>query len=453
MATITETWDTADTGGSLSDAAYAAWDVILPLAAAQAATGPIAQYSVLTSRAASTVIKVATASEPTGAGQEFEAFVAGASNLDGNGIIIWNRFDTVADYDPTVPTVGYGLSLGWNTDGTRPLSLIKINKATAALELLATLSNVTLDTGPGGTDIGYAQLIRLVTVTLGDGSVLVRGYVNQDDDSDPTIEAVDRGQVTTGASATMHLDAGTYAITLSGTSTVSVDRVTVRDDYVLSGFSDYKTGRRTLSELRTNLKLKMDRGIASNLSDEYLNTVLNDAVEHEMDDLADLATFTRKMRTEALTEDAAQLVTLPYDVDTIIDIYDASSNQPVEWRLIHVDSANRAVIHMPRSPGGESYQILYNEKWEPMEEDTDECVIPQRFDEIVVLGALLRVGTADRDARYTRGIEELYRARKKAVRKKLNSRQRNQKAQLHVRAQNYSDYSRYGRPWQRCGPF
>lgn len=448
MTKITENWLTLDAGGSLAN--YSAWDVLVPVGGG--GTGPVAQDSVLFSRAAVTVLKVATANEPIGANQEFEAVVAGLSNLDGNSVSLWCRFDETVDYNPDIATTGYGLSLLWNTDGTRKMGLLKINKATKAIEDMGTVT-VVLKDGTGDADLGANQIIRLVVVTLPDDRVLLRGYLNEDDDGEPTIEAVDVGRSVTGASSTVHRGAGTYAITLGGTTTVMIDSVTMRDDYVLSAFGDFQVGYRTLSALRTELIRSTERGATSSLDSEYLNILINQTVKAVMNEIEDIAQFSRKMRVFALAEDTDKLVEMPYDVDRVLEIYDRDTRLPVQWKVVNTTSNNRLSVTISPPPAGRDYQVDYIEKWEPMSLDTDLCVIPEKFDEVVIAGASVRLARADRDRRFTAAMEATYAQVLRAMKIALNSQLRGHRGVLHVVANRSHAYTRYGAAWQHIGPF
>ena len=340
-----------------------------------------------------------------------------------NYIILWNRFDprrTPATQSEGFK-YGYGCGLFWNADGTRSLKLLKINYSTSALVILASSDDITLIGDDDDEDIGVGQLITFDTIDVsGDGAkgtVQLNAYLNTIEDTDATLSYTDVGSTQGTAPVNVPFPPnderpGTFAVTFgegdsSGLLSVHVDSWEGED-----GFRYYEKAKplgRTLLELRTNIKSQVASGGNTNYDDDFIDDMINDSIAEVLDELGQKNEFSRALKTITLTCDSDYLVTLPHYMDSVVAIYDGTSKNAVQWRLISRNENDQVVIHMEDNPAGSSYQIAYLKRWTPLSDDGDVCPIPRRWDDVVRMGVLLRVGGEDdRDGRYEKSLDKRY---------------------------------------------
>ena len=346
----------------------------------------------------------------TGTGQALETKCYSLGESSTHTVIMWARFVGAGGPPFTSFSAGYGLSLTWNADGTRTLAIVKAETSSTIVILAST--TVTLES-LNDTDLGVLQHLRLNVVDLEPQSqlpealVLVRCYVNNEDDGNPDLEHVDMGRSTTGASpiTASHRTAGTYALSFGAASDIQYDAFAGRDDFVLADYGYYGRQYHTLSELRTMVTRKISQNGITNYGsngNETLNDAINDATDEVLRELGDKAEFRRRLDTYTLTADTTtHLTTMPHDVGRVFGIFTGTNQQPVEWRLISEDSLGRLQMLIEPWPSSTALVVDYWNRYSPMTLDTDYCAVPAQYDEAVRLGAILRLGAEDdRDIKY-----------------------------------------------------
>lgn len=351
----------------------------------------------------------------TGTGQSVEGLCYSLGESALHTAIIWARFTGVVG-PPSSFTGGYGLSLTWNADGTRTLAIVKAEAASAITTLAST--TVTLES-LNSTDLSVSQHIRLNVVDIEPQSqlpetpVLIRAYVNNEDDGNPDLEHVDLGRSASAASPVtdVHRQAGTYAISFLAATEILFDAFAGRDDFVLPDYGYFDQQHHTLAELRTMVTRKISQNGITNYAaggNEIIDDAINDATSEVIRELGDKAEFRRRLSTYTLSADTTtHLTTMPHDVGRVFNIYTATGQQPVEWRLISQDELRRLLVLIEPWPSSTSLMVDHWQRYQPMSLATDYCAVPAEFDEAVRLGAILRLGAEDdRDLKYHSLIEK-----------------------------------------------
>jgi len=389
----------------------------------------------------------------TDAQQDISALVTANAYAASSYVTLWARFD-VRGGPLTALRAGYGVQLEWTAVGAPTCRILKVDPVDGTFHILSSTTELTFYKNPVDTELEVTQLLRMVTLDepVKGGSVeavRIRVYVNEDDEGHPTMEYIDRG----AGDAPIHRAAGTWALGFGGASTVLADSFDGSTTYVLPTFGAGREGHRTLSALRSSMTIEMARGSSTNLDSDELNIHLNDAVVDVLDFLGDAATWLWHIETQTLTADSEKLVTMKYDVDVVDAVWEAVSKSPVRWNLVVSDAASgRRKLYLEDEPGGRSYTVRYREKWQPMVNDTDTCPVPQRFDELVRLNALMRLADARRDPDYSRTIMERYYRRRREVMSFLQRVKRMEHPRLTVNVSEEST-SRIGAAWQLRGPY
>ena len=279
------------------------------------------------------------------------------------------------------------------------------------------------------TELGVLQEIRF-TVTNEENGVRLRGFVNNDDDENPTLSYLDRG-VNVSRSFTTKA-AGYWGMMISATA-AGVDSWDAQDKYVVP--QEGKHVGRTLAQLRTLLSDRISRGGNRNLTDAYLDTQLNLAQNEVMTSLGDLALFNKREETMTLTStDSGKTFELPTRVETLIDILRSPSRTPVDWSMLNMNQENTGIrVRMSQNIGGESVFVLYKIGWQDMLSDTDRCAVPRQFDESVILSAVLRISERQGDMAYFQTISAMRGAADMRMRAYLNKLKRMQHTVVQVR--------------------
>lgn len=359
----------------------------------------------------------------TGSDQELEISFSQAA--EGSGPLLFGRFDATGSL--TTYTQGYGCALIYDVGGGRTLWLYKVNALTGDLEALASVDVAEHLELVGDSDLGVRQTLRFVIVNETDSgrrlpemkAVLLRAYVNEDEDDRPALEIRDLGVTESGESPGFHRGPGTWAVSFAS-SNLRIHAFAGRDDYVLQD-GEYKRGHRTLAELRAATQMLITRGTTAVFEPKVYNAAIEDALMELRDTLGRNAMFLQRMEEHTLTQDADSLVTLPRDIHTINDIYDGTSKYAVAWRFVAYDADGRMRIHMPEQPSGRSFLINYIAGWDTMNDDDDPCPVPRQWDELVRLSAAMRlVGDSGVDAAFEQRLRERYVLKLQSIRTHAN---------------------------------
>ena len=383
-------------------------------------------------------------------GQRAGAVVHATAEASGNRAVLWSRMSRL---EPAV--AGYGVSLEWGASGARTLSILKLNESTGSEETLTSLSVTSRMNSVGGSDLNQSQFLSIAVTDIVDGEnatesagTLIRAWLNADADGDVALEHRDRDRL-------VHRDAGGFAIELGATS-VYCDQWMDEIPYVSADYGEHEHNNRTLSELRSALNVRLAQGNTSNLSEALLNQTINEAIYEILGELGDNAHFLRKSRAMTLTIDGDKLVTMPYDVDRVDAIFNASSHIPSGWHLVGYDDYGRQQIYMQDQPSGRSYDVIFWQRVEPLDEDTDECCIPRRWDDVILSCAALRIaGEGERDKAHGETLYRRYRTDLGRLMKDMNRQRRGEDRKIRVRKRAYlrkPHTGRYSAPWQTRFP-
>jgi hypothetical protein len=318
--------------------------------------------------------------------------------------IIWIRSDFISS------RYGYGLQLIWNADGSRTLNLVKVNYVTQYPDLVDT-KTVTLISFDD-SDLGVLQSARLQAYDQPDGSTLVRGYLNEDDEALPALEFEDRG---TGLNNPPNRSVETYGFAFGAAATLQLDTITATDAYAQPDFGTFKVGHRTLSEIREELLMNVQGSVHTNNSSTVYNAMINQAACTEINKLGDQAMFLRRLELHVAEKDSDGLYLMGHNVERVLDIFDSSSKGPIDYYLVGMTNEGRLRLSLDESPGDSMY-VRYMQRYQPMVADTDQCPIPQTYDEIVVLAAALRTVTVNRDKELFAVLAERYKSAFEATR-------------------------------------
>lgn len=317
--------------------------------------------------------------------------------------ILWGRITrgvAFAESGPNLPK-GYGCVLTYAEDGSRTLEFVKV-KPTGQTESLA-IRTVTLNQqnpGDGLTDLGVLQRLRFMIVdeerdnNLTEQSVVLRAYLNEDDLGQPTLEFRDDGIVLdpgTGVAPPWR-QPGTWMISFGAAEETFYDTVSFTDAYVVPSFGVYGKKSRTLAELRAAVKRRLTIGGNTGYETELLDDAINDALLEAKSELGDKALFWMKLVPYTMTTDDQNLCYLPEDVDRVIEVYDQTyGNGKVGWSYVVDDERGRCRVEINSHPDGRIYTVKYVASFEPLVNDGDFCPIPREHDEVVVIGAALRI--------------------------------------------------------------
>jgi len=358
-------------------------------------------------------------------------------------VALYARLDDTISVTSFDANGGYECQLNWDTATTADILLYRYERSAATRTLLSTTSVTANMNSPVQ---GGLQNLRF-TVTSEDVGVRLQAFVN--DDQTPIVNSLDLGP-SSGIDATTKA-AGTWGFGV-GEPGVGVDTWEATDKYVIPSLSVHQG--RTLEQLRNATKDEISRGGNTNLTDAYLNAQVNSAQQEVMVSIGQLALFTRREETMTFTSEDSKTVEFPQTVEMITEIMHSPSRVPVAWRLEGYTVQNAVRILLGENPnGGGTYIVQYHKRWGDLINDTDRCVIPRMFDEVIVISAALRVAARSADARWEGSLVARYRAAMLRMRAYLNRLKTSEKNRVRVRSNRiFSRDSRYvDSPWQLYG--
>jgi hypothetical protein len=295
--------------------------------------------------------------------------------------------------------------------------------------------------------MGALQDLRF-TVTTEDIGVRLRVFLNDDDDASPLLSVLDISGLTPNSD--FPKAAGTWGFGIGG-GAMGIDTWEATDKFVIPAESTYQG--RTLEQLRNATKDEISRGGNTNLTDAYLNAQINSAQQEVMVSIGQLALFTRREEVMTFSSTDEKTVEFPQTVEMITEIMYSPSRVPVAWRLEGYTETNSVRIVLGENPAANSYLVRYHKRWKDLLADTDRCIIPRMFDEVIVISAALRVAARSADARWEGSLVARYRAAMLRMRAYLNRLKTSEKNRVRVRSNRiFSRDSRYvDSPWQLYG--
>lgn len=317
--------------------------------------------------------------------------VLGTAESDDAFARIWARLDENVDSTDFDPRAGYGLLISYQSDTTIDLRLQKYDKANGGIVTLATAAAVSGANTVSSTYLGVQQDLRLTVEDLPDGTVKLRGYLNQDIDTSPAVEVIDYG-ASSGSFIALHRDPGFWGFDLGAPGT-AVEAFLAEDDWQYPP-DDPFTGR-TLAELRTDLGYELTRGnfvsggTNLNLPDALMNYWIRKAHDNFRNKLGDRPLFLRKEETFTLTFDSQHVADLPDKIDSIAKIYDASTRKRYVFELLDYTVGRGLKIRIPHGPSGTSrnFIISYMMRTSELLDDDDRSWVPRQYDGCIVLMA------------------------------------------------------------------
>jgi len=379
-----------------------------------------------------------------------DALVACSAEGSSKSVLLWSRIDPLNTVAGLLPDYGYALSLNWGDSDVRTLSFIKVLRGgSGTLETLTDTTVALRAEIPYGatesTDLNVYQHIRFMVLDAESqdnlpqkNGVILRAYIDTGagiDDGNPTLEYTDYADL--GATGNLQPDreAGGWGFAFGSTG-LFMDAFSASDTYVIPEHGVLGKKGRTLSEMRTLVVQRMTIGGAtSHYQDALLNEAINNAVNEVRSELGDAAGFFTRLGAITVTADANNIVTLPEDCDRLMDIWDYSSHEHVNWNAVGEDSRGRVRIEIAGTPVADTFIIEYVQSYEPMEADTDRCPILKEHDEAVIVGACVRLWEMEGKSEMFAMWSERW---KKAIRdlKRLMSRRQQQRhpaMRIHVR--------------------
>lgn len=387
-------------------------------------------------------------------GQRAAAVLVFRAAATGNSGTVWCR------HAPHVtPKAGYGVRLKFE-GSARTLEILKKDPTTGADTVLTSADVSDLMATQSSSDLSVSQLVTISATDLSSDkdlsesdSVLLRAWVNTDDPADIALETIDRSDI--------HRDAGGWAVEISGTPTSGTVDVDVDTWYGESGYSIPSFGARvercrSLSELRTAVVRYMGLSDSHDYSPDVLNDAINDAIVEINTELGDNALYLRRMKRMTLSVDSDELVTMPYDVDRVEDIFDSEGKDAIgrdQWRWVADDDEGRLRLAIDERPSAREYIVRYFEHWEPLDADDDLCPIPKKWDEAVRAGAALRIaGEGERDVLHNKTLYARYKTAMERMQKAMSRQRRQSNARMHY-VGSRRRHPRYGSYLQMRGPF
>lgn len=298
--------------------------------------------------------------------------------------------------------LGIWATFYWLSSGARRIAIFRnlpddSGSAVVAQEDLVLAGGIEAEGFYGVLDqggaLGVPQLIRIV-VTPTDTGHLARVFINTAGDEKPVLEGVIDGDFTGTGDATQtygkwwfgfgpYVGTG-HSITVAYAYGLDYDQ---SEDHVLQ---ERRPDQITLSDLRTQVRIRYSRGSATSLDD----TVIDDAVQKSIDGLiAELglsASFLWRTTTVDLDPDVNTCrVTLQAVMKEVTAIRDAASGAPMGWQLVAYSTNGAPIIEFQGS--ADSYLVDYVMRHQMPTKATDLCPIPREHSEAVVLGACYRI--------------------------------------------------------------
>jgi len=150
--------------------------------------------------------------------------------------------------------------------------------------------------------------------------------------------------------------------------------------------------RKTLSQLRTEVKRRYERNAVDNdATDERINQAINDSLREVFNTLGDSAWFLRRTETFNITSDYQTPFTLPRQVNRIIALETPINyGRTVEFEHMGYTDEGRVQIRLLSDPGG-SFQCHFVTIPGDLTDDNELAQIPHEYTELVVVLAALRL--------------------------------------------------------------
>lgn len=311
------------------------------------------------------------------------------------------------------PTYGYGIELLYGASGARTLRLYRSNAGGFGGTQVSYLASASVATSTlkavippavSESDLGVIQEIRVVVRKV-DAGVLLRGYLNEQDDNKPTLEFLDRRDwPTTFGNWYFYLGSSPVARTLCVTYFEAEDidtstEVTLRKD------------RLTWPQVLAKVRLRYDGTATSTSLDENLVKEFANATQKEIvQQLGDpwFMTPTEALSTTLLADGRSAM---PEFVARVLEVYSSQTiptegvePQKAAWAYGGPSSEGRETV---RFGGVAVGSIKYRLRLTDMATDTDQTVIPSEHEDALIYGVCHKISLTDaNDSRQDRFAQQ-----------------------------------------------
>ena len=356
---------------------------------------------------------------PATLSQEIRALVAfetetPSSGTDSHSIMVCNY----ANVTGTVQ--GYGVRLIYANADVRTLEIVR--EAGAGEDVLATLTLTTEVLSVAGSDLLVSQEIRLIATPV-EGGTRLRAYINDNDDDFPTIEFTDYRDPFDLTGSVF----GQWAI-ITGAAALNALRILEIHGQDLDERLPpvvQLQDRHTLSEIRANVLTRVDgSSVGTDRAGDmdFMNEIINSTVEEILDEVGDVALFMQPVEVLTLTAGVDRITTMPAYVDKVISIVETDRDLKPPWHFLGYTSDGVVQIIFDRGYAitGRTTRVHYQMKYQRMDVDTDLCVIPRRFTEAVVYGAIMRIAEYDTNDSLHRQTMERYQQKVTQIKRAMN---------------------------------
>lgn len=305
--------------------------------------------------------------------------------------------DRAIDIPPAqAPTWGILIYLRYLANGTRTIE-IGVHAAPtwiggSGISVIAT-KTVSLQLNEAGTDLGVLQDLML-RIDKREGGHRIRGYINNDDYNNPDIEVDWTQDHLTILNPYIYFAAAVAARNIAVTAFSARD---IEDNFKPLERTDAYTVKHVLDQAKLRYKGERNPG-DSDASTELGITFVREAQAELVHRCGDMAYFLYDAERMELQEDANQVTKMPLRVNRIIkfslDVDNFESQ--IGWDLIRRAPDGRLEIRMspPASPG-RVYRVYYMKRYEDIDRETDQVIIPKEHTEALILGICRRYAEYD----------------------------------------------------------
>jgi len=338
-----------------------------------------------------------------------------------------------ADVPPVqLPTWGVLAMLRYKSDGTRTLDIAVHNSAAwvggGGTTTLAS-KVVILEKNESNTDLGVLQDLML-RIDKQIGGHRIRVYLNNDDYAKPDMEIEWTEDFLTILNPYIYFAAAIAARNIAVTSFQARD---IEDDFTALERTDAYTVKYVLDQAKLRYKSERNPG-DSDVSVDLGITYVREAQAEIVHRCGDMAYFLYDAERMELQEDANKITKMPLRVNRIVkftqDVDGFESS--IGWELIRRAPDGRLEIRMnpPASPG-RLYRVFYQKRYEDIDRDQDQIIIPKHHTEALILGVCRRYAEYDGAAGTEQMINVAYERQVRLLLRDCNKQRRMTKDHLY----------------------
>ena len=329
--------------------------------------------------------------------QEVRAQVFSSANESGGGDIQAVGIGLNGEVESGLPKDwGVIAYLRYKQDGTRTIDvgvhLALAQWLTLGVKALAS-KTVTLLKDDTGSDLNMLQDLML-RIDKRQGGTRIRAYLNNDDYGKPDLEYEWNQDILTVKSAYIYFAASLAIRTIAATSFVARD---IEDNFETLERPDAYTVGYVLDQAKLRYKSERNPG-DSDLSVDLAISFVRQAQAELVHRCGDMAYFLNEAELMNLQADSNNIVKMPFRVNRILGFQqdDDGEESPVSFKLIRRAPDGRLEIKMnPSVSPGRLYRVYYVKRWEDIDRDSDQVVIPKHHTEALILGVCRRYAEYD----------------------------------------------------------